>query len=194
MPGKIVPIGEPTCGVYDEPWPDAQQTSLRIGYYTLPRTHGDIHKLAIANEILGGYFGSRLMKNIREDKGYTYGIYSKVSHMRYSSYWQIASEINKEHRLDALNEIRNEVNRLREEIVSDDELNLVKNYMLGSFLNHQNSVFNRMYLFKVVLLNQLDKNYFVDRISTINNITGANLRDTYRNYFFVDSAVIVLMG
>jgi predicted Zn-dependent peptidase len=92
--------------------------------------------MRVLNTMLGGYFGSRLMTNLREDKGYTYGIGSAMVPLQHSGYFFITCEVGAEVTGEALKEIRKELDLLRSEEVKEEELSLVKNYMLGSFLGH----------------------------------------------------------
>jgi zinc protease len=120
---------------------DAIQSAIRIGRPLVTKTHKDYQALQVVNTIFGGYFGSRLMSNIREDKGYTYGIGSGVVSMNDVGYFVISTEVGVDVCASALNEIYFELKRLREELVSDDELDLVKNYMLGTLLRSAEGAF-----------------------------------------------------
>ena len=97
------------------------------------RTHADYPKVTVLNTILGGYFGSRLMSNIREDKGYTYGIGSGLASMQQSGYFYIATEVGADVCKAAIKEIYFEIEKLQQDLVPDEELNLVRNYLAGSF-------------------------------------------------------------
>src|ERR1700709_917532 len=98
------------------------------------KTHRDYAGMTVLNTVLGGYFGSRLMSNIREDKGYTYGIGSAVVSLLHGGYFFIAAETGVKVTAPAITEIYKEIDRLKTEIIPDDELAMVKNYMSGSFL------------------------------------------------------------
>ncbi|MFT4740286.1 MAG: zinc protease, partial [Marivirga sp.] len=112
------------------------QASIRLGTLSIGKSHPDYYKLAIANEILGGYFGSRLMKNIREDKGYTYGIYSSISNYQAVNYHVIGADVQLENVDDAISECKKELLSMQTDLVSDHELATVKNYMLGNLASH----------------------------------------------------------
>jgi zinc protease len=111
---------------------DALQSAIRIGQIAIDRSHPDFAGFQVLNTILGGYFGSRLMANIREDKGFTYGIGSALVSLKNTGYFFIASEVGADVCGQAMVEIEKEVNLLKSEKVSEGELNLVRNYMLGS--------------------------------------------------------------
>ena len=112
----------------------AIQSAIRIGSATFNKRHPDYQGLKILNVILGGYFGSRLMKNIREEKGYTYGISSSVVSLKQSGFNSISSEVSKKYTQNAINEIYKEIRRLQTEPVGQEELSVVRNYMLGEMV------------------------------------------------------------
>ncbi len=150
---------------------DAMQSAIRIGKKMFNKKHPDFLKLKVLNTILGGYFGSRLMTNIREDKGYTYGIGSAIVSMQHSGYFFIASEVGAEVTQKAINEIYHEIDILQNEKIADSELQLVKNYMLGSFLRSIDGPFALSENFKGLVEYGLDYTYlesFVDIVKEIN--------------------------
>ncbi|MEM1137688.1 MAG: pitrilysin family protein, partial [Bacteroidota bacterium] len=124
------------------------QTSVRIGFEFQKRNHPDAIKIEVLNRILGGYFGSRLMKNLREEKGYTYGIHSSLVYAKQAGYFCISTDVIKEKRNEAVDEIHKEIEKLRNEAVSEEELALVKNYIIGNFIKGINSPFSLTEHFK----------------------------------------------
>jgi predicted Zn-dependent peptidase len=113
---------------------DAMQSAIRIGRRLFNKNHPDYFGMQILNTILGGYFGSRLMSNIREDKGYTYGIGSGVASLLHDGFFYISTEVGVDVTAATLTEIYKEIEILQQNKVGEDELNLVKNYLLGTFL------------------------------------------------------------
>lgn len=178
----------------DDDWADAVQTSFKVGKEVPGRKNKDTHKMLIANEILGGYFGSRLMKNIREDKGFTYGIYSRIRHFEYGSVWSVTSDIIKEKKEEALEEIFKEMNKLCHEPVSTEELELIRNYMTGSFLSNLTSPFAVIDLFKSFELAGINYQYLYDRFDQLNAINSEELMDIYKRYFTPSDQLVVLVG
>ncbi len=149
---------------------NALQSSIRLGYATFDAVHPDYFNMKIVSTILGGYFGSRLMKNIREDKGYTYGIGSFQVSLLGTGYFGISTEVGAHVTNNALDEIYKELNLLRTVLISEEELSLVKNYMLGNILKSADGIFNQAELFKNLRSHQLDFNHIhslVDRIRSI---------------------------
>ena len=113
---------------------DAIQSAIRVGRILFNKTHPDYFKFQVLNTILGGYFGSRLMANIREDKGYTYGIGSGLNNLVQSGYFFISTEVGADVTKETLKEIYKEIALLREKPVDKLELETVRNYILGNFL------------------------------------------------------------
>lgn len=112
----------------------ALQSSIRIGKVLFPKEHPDFNGMQVAATVLGGYFGSRLVKNLREDKGYTYGIYSAMLNMQHSGYFAVASDVTAPATDDAVAEILKEVERLRTEPVPPAELDMVRNIIVGEMM------------------------------------------------------------
>jgi len=165
------------------PKEDALQSAIRIGRHVENRKHPDYCGLIILNTILGGYFGSRLMKNIREDKGYTYGISSSILSLKELCIFVIGTEVGAEHTLPALKEIYHEIDRLRNELVSEEELDLVRNYLLGELLRTFDGPFAIAdSITSLYEYNDLDYSFFDKTIEVIKTITPnqiMNLANTY---------------
>ncbi|HEY1024729.1 MAG TPA: pitrilysin family protein, partial [Sphingobacteriaceae bacterium] len=162
--------------------PDALQSAIRIGKLAVNRMHEDFPGLQVLNTVLGGYFGSRLMANIREDKGYTYGIGSALVSLKSSGYFFIATEVGAEVCQAALDEIEKEIDILRTELVSDDELALVKNYMLGSLLGGLENAFSHADKYKNIYPYGLDYNYYERYIDKVKTITAEEVRNLAIKY------------
>lgn len=173
---------------------DAVQSAIRIGKVLFNKTHPDFHSLQVLNTILGGYFGSRLMSNIREDKGYTYGIGSGVVSLQNSGYFFISTEVGVEVCQNTIKEIYFELNRLREELVPDDELQIVKNYLLGTCLRSVDGPFAMADSFKSIMEYDLGYNYFDHYIATIKNVSASQLRDLANSYFDKNSMIELVVG
>lgn len=173
---------------------DALQSSLRIGRFAVNRSHPDYLKLVVLNEIFGGYFGSRLMKNIREEKGLTYGISSHISHFQHAFYWVISTDVKKELTETAIMEIYKEMRELVNTAVGEEELETVKSYMLGSFVGSINTPFSLMDKFKVVHANNLGYEYFDTYVSGIKNMTSEALLEVAAKYFVPADWYEVVVG
>ena len=162
------------------------QGAIRIARPFPNRHSEDWQKMQVLNTIFGGYFGSRLMSNIREDKGYTYGIHSYLqSHIKESAF-MIATEAGKDVCAATIEEVWKEAKILREELIEDDELELVRNYMIGSILGSLDGPFQIMNRWKSYVLNDLDKSFFYKSIDTIKNISAKELRELANKYLVED--------
>jgi zinc protease len=173
---------------------DALQSAIRIGKIMFNKTHADFQPMQVLNTIYGGYFGSRLMSNIREDKGYTYGIGSGMVSLKNAGYFFISTEVGVDVCKDAIKEIYFEMNRLREELVTEDELTLVKNYMLGTFLRNVDGPFALADRFKGIMEYGLGYDYFDKYIATVKGITASNVRDLANKYFDNNSMIELVVG
>jgi zinc protease len=170
------------------------QSAIRVGKLIVNKTHPDYMGLQVLNTVLGGYFGSRLMSNIREDKGYTYGIGSAVASNSEQGYFFISTETGTDVCRKALHEIYYEIKRLQEELVPDEELSLVKNYMLGTFLRSIDGPFELAHKFKGILTYDLGYSYYHDYINTVKNITSEKLRQLAITYLQKDSMIELVVG
>lgn len=123
---------------------NAVQSAIRIGKILFSPTHEDYMEFKVLNTILGGYFGSRLMSNIREDKGYTYGIGSGISSVLDTGFFFIGTEVAAEVRENAIAEIKKEIEVLQTNLIEEAELELVKKYISGQFLKNTDGAFAMM--------------------------------------------------
>ncbi|WP_374164204.1 M16 family metallopeptidase [Arcticibacter sp. MXS-1] len=174
--------------------PEAIQSALRVGQISINRAHPDFPALQVLNTILGGYFGSRLMANIREDKGYTYGIGSALVSLQHSGYFFIASEVGAEVATATMTEIESEIKILQTELVTEEELSLVKNYMLGAFLGSLENAFSHADKFKNIWFSGLDYDYYDRYIRTVREIKPDTLLELARFYLNFDSLNKVIVG
>lgn len=174
--------------------PDALQSAIRMGKIAINRTHPDFAGFQVLNCVLGGYFGSRLMANIREDKGYTYGIGSGVASMKDAGYFFIATEVGADVCSDALNEIYKEIDLLKQELISEEELSLVQNYMLGSMLGSLENVFSHADKFKNIHFYGLGYDYYTNYIYTVKSITANDIKNLANKYLAIDDFTEVVVG
>jgi len=170
------------------------QSSLRIGMPFVPKSDPDFIPLRILNTVLGGYFGSRLMKNIREKKGLTYGIYSSIVSLQEASYLVIGTDVKKELTQEALTEIYREIDILRKQPIDEIELNTVKNYMAGRLLTSINTPFALAEKFKGVHLFGLDYSYYENYLKTIDTVNAATLQKLAQQYFAKENWFEVVVG
>ncbi|WP_432709870.1 M16 family metallopeptidase [Pedobacter sp.] len=174
--------------------PGAIQSAIRMGTLAINRTHPDFAGFQVLNCLLGGYFGSRLMANIREDKGYTYGIGSAVVSMKDAGYFFIATEVGADVCGKALTEIEKEIDILKTDLVSDAELDLVRNYMLGSMLGSLENAFSHADKFKSIFFSGLDYAYYDRYIETVKTIEASALRTLANKYLNTQDFTKVIVG
>jgi predicted Zn-dependent peptidase len=150
--------------------------------------------MKVVNTVLGGYFGSRLMTTIREEKGYTYGIGSGITSLQHGGAFFIASEVGANVTNDAIKDIYNEIEILQQQTVPEKELDLVRNYMLGSLLRSLDGPFALAESLKSIIEYDLGVDYFTKYIDTIKNISTGEIKELAQQYFNLDSLYELKVG
>jgi zinc protease len=162
--------------------PNGVQAAIRIARPFPNRHHPDFMNVMVLNTLFGGFFGSRLMSNIREDKGYTYGIHSYVQNHIQESAWMISTEAGKDVSEATVTEVYKEMDLLRNTLIDEEELLLVRNYMIGSILGDLDGPFQIIGRWKNIILNDLDEYYFYDSIKVIKSISAEELKALAEKY------------
>ncbi len=174
---------------------DAIQSSIRVGKVFPKRNHPDMTGLIVLNTLLGGYFGSRLMRNIREDKGYTYGISSYIMPMVEHSVWLVTTDVGNGFVEPTITEFFTEVERLQHEPVDSDELDLVRGYMIGQILRtFDGPLAISDAMASLFQYNNLDKEYINNLVKTINSITPEEIMTLANRYLGLDDMVVSVAG
>jgi predicted Zn-dependent peptidase len=158
------------------------QGAIRIARPFPNRRHPDFTKAQVLNNVFGGFFGSRLMSNIREDKGYTYGIHSYFQNHVQQSAWMVSTEAGRDVCEATIQEVYKEMKVLRENLVDEEELLLVRNYMMGSILGDLDGPFQIIARWKNYILNGLTDAYFYNAINTIKTVTAEELKQLAEKY------------
>lgn len=166
--------------------PTGVQAAIRIARPFPNRHHPDFQKAMVLNSLFGGFFGSRLMANIREEKGYTYGIYSYLLNHINDSGWMVSTEAGRDVSEATVTEIYNEMALLREEPVDDEELLMTRNYMIGSILGDLDGPFQVIGRWKNLVLNNLDENYFHNSLHIIRTVSTQELQELANKYLQPD--------
>jgi len=174
--------------------PDALQSAIRLGQISINRQNPDFPAVQFVNTLLGGFFGSRLMRNIREDKGYTYSIGSAVVGLKHAGFMTIASEVGVDVTQNTLDEIEKEFHILRTEIANEDEILLVRNYMQGVLLGSLESIFSHADKFKAVYFSNMDLRYYDYYANEINTIDAQRVKHIAQEYFDYDNLTKVVVG
>lgn len=174
--------------------PDSIQSSIRIGKRLFTRDHPDYFRMLVTNEILGGYFGSRLMKNIREEKGLTYGISSSVVTLHREGYFVIGTDVKKELTQLTIDEIFKEITKLQTEAVPEEELQNVKNFMSGEFAGSLNTAFEVADRQKILLLDDLPEDFFEQYISQIHATTPDDILEMANKHLQISDLSEIVAG
>ena len=181
-------------GVFHTEKEGALQTAIRVGRILFNRKKEDFVDFTILNTILGDYFGSRLMSNLREDKGFTYGVGSMLSEFHETGYFLIATEVGKEHKNAAIAEIRAEIEKLHHELIPAEELNLVRNYLLGQLLKSADGPYAMTDLYVGVQAFGLDISFYDRYIKKIHEITPEKIQLLAKTYLDWSQMTIVSAG
>lgn len=174
--------------------PDALQSSVKLGATTIHRTHPDYLKLRVLLTLFGGYFGSRLMSNIREDKGYTYGISSGLFTYLDTGIIAISTDTANEFVEPLIREIYYEIDKLQNEQVGEEELTVVKNYMLGETYRSYESAFSLSNAWIFVSTAGLGDDYFTQSVSAVKEVTPAELLDLAQRYLCKENLREIIVG
>ena len=177
---SIKPADEKKYRVINDP--NGVQGAVRLGTPFPDRRHPDFLKTQVLNNLFGGFFGSRLMSNIREDKGYTYGIHSYLQNHMQQTAWMISTEAGRDVCEPTIVEVYKEMEILRNELVDDEELLLVRNYMMGSLLGDLDGPFHIINRWKNIILNGFDESYFYRSIDTIKTVSAKELQELANKY------------
>lgn len=170
------------------------QASIVIGKEFFNKHHEDYAAFVLLNTIFGGYFGSRLMSNIREEKGLTYGIHSGLSTLKHTGIFSIQTDTNLENLDVCLREIYMETERLQNDLIPLEEITLARNYLLGKFLGRTDGPFNQIEVFKSYFVENLAINKFEDFVETIKRADALSLQRLAQKYFLRDSMYEVVVG
>ena len=172
----------------------ALQTSIRIGRLLFPRTHADFVGMQVVATILGGYFGSRLMQNLREEHGYTYGVMAAMVNFDKEGYLAIATQVTSDHAEDALREIYYEIERLRVEPITEEELQMAKNMMIGEILRILDGPFGIADVTIENIMCGMDNSSTERNVEIINAITPEDIQHLAQRYLQREDLVEVVVG
>lgn len=172
----------------------ALQSAVRIGSATINKRHPDYPGLKILDTILGGYFGSRLMKNLREEKGYTYGINSSVLSLNLAGYKMIGTEVGKKHSQEAVGEIYKEIRLLQKQHIEHDELEVVRSYMSGEMVRMFDGPFAKAESFRSAWEFGLDNSYYYKLAEKIKTIEPDEIIQLARTYYNIDELYEIVAG
>jgi zinc protease len=174
--------------------PGTVQTHVLVGNLAITRRDPDWYRLTLANSIYGGAFHSRLVLNIREQKGYTYSPGSGVNALRQHGYFTVRAAVRNEVVAATLNEIFYEMDRMRSLHVTSDELDSARNYLTGVFslgVATQNGLLGQL---STVYLDELPDDYLETYRERIHALTADDVVAAARRHFDSANAQIVVVG
>ncbi len=201
--GDWKPLGAPAQVIEPEATPSgdtfrivhkagAVQSAITMTIRAIPRRHPDYFKLRILTTVLGGYFGSRLMSNIREDKGYTYGINSILSGRAFDGYIAISTECDTKHTWNVIRETKNEITRLCHEPIPQHELDIVKRYMMSDMAKTLDTPFNIAAYIGNMFCYGIYPTYFNEHVDAILSVNSQQLLETAQKYLNPDNLLTVI--
>ena len=187
-------VYDPSEGNFFAEKENAVQSSICIGKKLFTYQHQDWLPMYVLNTVLGGYFGSRLMTNIREEKGLTYGIYSRMQSFQLDGLFMIRADVNKELVQQAVNEIYKEMKNLQQTPIPQEELELVKNYLYGSLLRNFDGIFSQ--IDRTILTDDygLPSDYWTTYMDTVRSINPHMLQEFAFNYLDFNNMIEVISG
>lgn len=189
-----IALPAPQKGYIHVPKSDAMQATLRIGGRMPHHSHPDYLKLKVLITLYGGYFGSRLMSNLREEKGYTYGVYASLVGLKQESYISIGTDVGIEVAEDAIAQIKAEAEKLQQENADAEELELVKNYMLGQLTGDFETAFNTADYYKSLIILGYDHQHLEKLVQAVKTCTSDELKTLAQLYLDPDKWVVVKAG
>jgi predicted Zn-dependent peptidase len=173
--------------------PNGVQGAVRIGRLFPNRHDPDYSPMVVLNALFGGYFGSRLMRNIREDKGYTYGIHSLVTPYLHGGSLVVSTEAGRDVAEAAVKEVYREMEALCNEPAPEEELLLVKNYLLGSLLADLDGPFSILYRWRTLILNGFTEDYFNNNVRIYKTVNAKELQTLAQKYYKPDEFYEVIV-
>ena len=193
----------PSVFVPAQPQPDrrmyierenALQSSICIGRRLFNRENENWEPTTVLNTVLGAYFGSRLMTNIREDKGLAYGIHSRMTSFLHDGMFYISADINKGQVRQATDEIYKELQRLRQTEIANRELSLVKNYLYGTFLRNFDGIFSQIDRIIISDDYHFEDAYWETCLKLYKSADSPTLLNLANTYLKADDMVEVVVG
>ena len=176
--------------------PNAVQSEISIlSTASIDKNHPEYYPLLIANEILGGGAEARLFLNLREDKGYTYGSYSRYSfnhktHSRFRAYASVRNAVTD----SSVVELLYEIDKMSRDFVSNDELSLVKKKYAGSLIRSMEQTSNIANFAYNIKTQKLSENFYNDLLKNIEKVTKEDIRRISKKYLNPNNLSIIVTG
>ncbi len=173
---------------------NASQSNVWVGLPTVDPSHDDFIALSVTNSLLGGSFGSRITSNIREDKGYTYSPFSQVSTRKSDAYWVQQAAITTDDTASALKEIYYEINRLRDDPPSAEELKGIQNYVAGVFTLQNSSRGGIVGRLNDAEVHGLGDDYLASYVGKVHAITPSQVSQIATRHLRPEDMTVVVVG
>ncbi len=174
--------------------PEAPQSELRVGHVGLPRNHPDFFPTLVMNAVLGGLFGSRINLNLREKHGYTYSASSYYDWRRGPGPFVISSAVQSEVTAPALREILIEIDRIRSEKISDEELSLARDYLEGVFPIRYETTGAISAALATLVIHGLPADYYDTYRRNIHNVSAQGVLEAANAHLHPQELQTVIVG
>jgi len=174
--------------------PDAAQSEIRIGHVGVPRSHPDYFDIVVMNAVLGGLFSSRINLNLREQHGYTYGASSYFDWRRQAGPMVISTAVQSEVTGEAISESLNEIERMRSDEISEDELTLATSYLEGVFpIRYETTASIASALANLVIF-ELPEDYYDTYRGRISSVTTAGVLKAAKSHVRSEELQVLTVG
>ena len=190
---ETVHVAKSQTGYIEIDGPQSHQAAIRIGRKLFTQDHPDWNGLYVLNTILGGYFGSRLMTEIRENLGLTYGIYSGMDSFAEDGCFYISTETTTENIKTVIEAIKIEAAKLKQTLIPEPELRMARNYLMGHLMTQLDGPFATLDFIKSMKIERLPDETFSDLVNTIQQITSNELRELAIRYLDLDQWVTIVI-
>lgn len=190
---REIPPASPTPKAF---WPmsGAVQSSIKIGVPLFARSHPDFIPMQVLATALGGYFGSRLMHNLREEHGYTYGAYAAMINLDAAGYFVMSSDVASEHTEEAIGEMFGELERIASEPIDEQELAIVKKIIMGDVMRIFDGPFGAADVTIENIQNGEANDYTERFIRRVESLTPSELRNVAQDYLSPEKCVVAVVG
>lgn len=190
---QSIPPHDSMAGFHEVDGPQSHQAAIRLGKALFPQKHPDFPGMYVLNTILGGYFGSRLMTEIRENQGLTYGIYSSVDSFSEHGCFYISTETATSNTEKLIDSVQDEINKLKKEPIHPDELRMARNYMMGHLMTQLDGSFSSMDYIKSMKIERLENEHFNNLIRTLQQIKPEELMELANRYLDTGEWVTIVV-
>jgi zinc protease len=174
--------------------PEAPQSELRVGHVGLPRKHPDFFPTLVMNAVLGGLFGSRINLNLREQHGYTYGASSYYDWRRGPGPFVVSTAVQSEVTTPALTEIFLEIDRIRSETITDEELTLARDYLEGVFPIRYESTAAIASALATLVIHDLPADYYDSYRKNVHNVSAEAVLQAATKHLHPSELQTVVVG